>query len=88
MAIYSINDALLELQKECETLQENWQGETADAYIEKVMSQYESYANTIEKCLQGINEELDEVYVNLEDNSDSIYNHTPKKFSSGGKINE
>ena len=69
----------MELQKECEILQENWQGETADAYIEKVMSQYKSYANAIEKCLQGINEGLDGVYANFEDDADSVLGHAPIK---------
>ena len=80
MATYSINDVLLGLKQECETLEENWQGETADAYMSKVMNHYISYANAIEKCLQGINQGLDEVRASLDDDSDSIYEHSPKKL--------
>lgn len=80
MANFSINDVLLGFKEECETLQENWQGETADAYMEKVMIYYINYAKAIEKCLQGINQGLDEVRANLDDDSDSIYEHAPKKL--------
>lgn len=80
MATYSIQDVLLELRNECEMLHENWQGETSDTYMNNVMGQYISYANAIEKCLQGINDGLDEVMANFEDDDDSIYNHAPKRI--------
>ena len=80
MANYSISDVIQGFKNECETLQENWQGETADAYLGKVMSYYIDYAIAIEKCLQGVNEGLDEVRAAIEDDSDAIYNHAPKKL--------
>lgn len=80
MATFSINDVLLGLKHECDILKENWEGETANAYMDKVMNYYVSYANAIEKCLQGINQGLDEVRASLEDDTDSIYEHSPKKL--------
>lgn len=79
MAEFSINDVLLGLKKECEILQNNWQGETSDAYLDKVMNHYMNYANAIEKCLQGINQGLEEVRADLDDDSNSIYEHSSKK---------
>lgn len=80
MASYSIKDVLLSLKQECAVLEENWQGETANVYMDKVMNHYISYVNAIEKCLQGINQGLDEVSSSLEDDTDSIYEHSPKKL--------
>lgn len=80
MASYSIKDVLLGLKQECAVLEENWQGETANVYMDKVMNHYISYVNAIEKCLQGINQGLDEVSSSLEDDTDSIYEHSPKKL--------
>lgn len=79
MATFSIKDVLLGLKNECEILQENWQGEKADVYLCKVMNSYLNYANAIEKVLQEINEELDKARNELENESDSIYEHAPKK---------
>lgn len=79
MAEFSINDVLLGLKEECEVLQENWQGETAEAYMAKVMQHYINYANAVEKCLQGINQGLESVRADLEDDSDPVYQHSPKK---------
>lgn len=79
MATFSISDVILGLKKESATLLDNWQGETADSYISRVMSHYIEYAVAIEKCLQSINEELESVRENLEDNP-GAYQHSSKKY--------
>ena len=73
MASFSVHDVLLGLKQECETLRDNWQGEVADKYMSDVMDYYINYVTAIEKCLQGINQGLDEVYAYLDDDSEPFY---------------
>jgi len=47
--MFSISDVILELKKEYQLLQENWQGETSNMYLERVMNNYITYAQSIEK---------------------------------------
>ncbi len=80
MKVFSISDVIADLKEEGRLLQENWRGDTADAYFNKVMQHYFNYANAIEKCLQGINQGLEEVQANIDDDTDSNYEHSPKKI--------
>lgn len=78
--MFSIDNVILELKKEYQVLQENWQGDTADIYLEKVMSNYIVYAQSIEKCIQEINSNFTQVKNKLQDEQDSSYAPPQKKI--------
>lgn len=78
--MFSISDVILELKKEYQLLQENWQGETSNMYLERVMNKYIIYAQSIEKCIQEMNSNFDQVKNELQDEQDSFYTPPIKKI--------
>ena len=78
--MFSISDVILELKKEYQLLQENWQGETSNMYLERVMNKYIIYAQSNEKCIQEINSNFDQVKNELQDEQDSFYTPPIKKI--------
>ena len=78
--MFSISDVILELKKEYQLLQENWQGETSNMYLERVMNKYIIYAQSIEKCIQEINSNFDQVKNEFQDEQDSFYTPPIKKI--------
>ena len=78
--MFSISDVILELKKEYQLLQETWQGETSNMYLERVMNKYIIYAQSIEKCIQEINSNFDQVKNELQDEQDSFYTPPIKKI--------
>lgn len=80
MADFTIRDGLLALEKECELLRDNWQGEVADLYINNAMAEYSKSLKNIEINLQYLSEIYNETERMLEDASDAIYEHSAKKI--------
>lgn len=78
--MFSISGVILELKKEYQLLQENWQGETSNMYLKRVMNNYITYAQSIEKCIQEINSNFDQVKNELQDEQDSFYTPPTKKI--------
>lgn len=84
MADFTIRDGLFALEKECELLRDNWQGEVADLYINKAMAEYSDNLKNIEINLQYLSELYNQIERQLEDDPDAIYEHSAKKIKFSG----